>query len=80
MFTKTGPNAVQSSDGFKVAIVKRFELHYDDQAGKAVVPIEPMADGELVVSASAIAADRRQLLKDRITASLDFLGISHRFD
>jgi hypothetical protein len=80
MFTKTGPNSVQSSGGFRIAIVKRFELHYDDETGKTAVPIEPMADGELVVSASSIAADRREPLKDRISAALDFLGIRHRFD
>jgi len=80
MLTKTGPNAVQSSDGFKVAIVKRCELHYEDQAGKTVVPTEPMADGQLVVSASTIATERRRVLTDRISAALDFLGIRHRFD
>jgi len=80
MLTKTGPNSVQSPDGFKIAIVKRFEIHYEDQTGKTVVPIEPMADGELVVTASIIPTVRRQVLVDRISAALDFLGIRHRFD
>jgi hypothetical protein len=80
MFTKIGPNAVQSSDGFKVAIIKRFELYYDDANGKTVVPIEPMADGELVVSGSTVAPDRRPMLTERISSALDFLGIHHRFD
>ena len=80
MFTKTGPNTVQSCDGFKVAIVRRFELRYEDRNGGVTVPIEPMEDGELVVSASTILGDRRAELRDRISAALDFLGILHRFD
>jgi hypothetical protein len=80
MITRTAPNAVQSSDGFKVMIAKRFELHYEDGNGKVVVPIETMEDGELVVSASTISGDRRKLVSERISASLDFLGIQHRFD
>jgi hypothetical protein len=63
-----------------VSIVKRFELHYEDELGQRVVPIEPMADGELVVSTSAISADQSSIIKERISAALSFLGVIHRFD
>jgi hypothetical protein len=80
MFTKTGPNAVQSFDGFKVAIARRFELVYEDEDSKTVVPIEPMVDGELIVSTSTIPSERRKQLSERISAALNFLSIQHRFD
>ena len=81
MFTKTSPNAVQSSEGFRVSIAKRYELHYEDGGGKILVPIEPMeGGGELLVSTSTISADRRKEVSARISAALGFLDIQHRFD
>jgi hypothetical protein len=80
MFTRTGPNAVHNSDGFTVMIAKRFELHYVDQVGAVIVPVEPMTNGELVVSVSTIAGVGNERIKERISAALNFLGIQHRFD
>ena len=80
MLVKTGPNAVKSSEGYQVAIVKRFELSYEDEFGKRTVPIEPMADGELVVSVSSAEGERRAVLSARISEALDYLGIRHRLD
>jgi hypothetical protein len=39
-----------------------------------------MADGELVVSTSAISRDRQTQAGRRISEALDFLGIMHRLD
>lgn len=80
MFTKIGPNEVRSSDGYRVAVAKRLELHYEDQLGLTVVAIEPMSDGELVVGRSAIEAGRRSVITDRIDKALSFLGITHSFE
>ncbi len=80
MLSKIGPNAVQSSEGFTVSIAKRFELHYQDQAGQTLVPIEPMAGGELVISTSTIPEERREVISTRISTALNFLGVGHRFD
>ncbi len=87
MFTKRGPNAVESDEGFAIRRTARYSLEYREGDRKLEVEVEP-GDGLAVYGESirfwdsstggepVTAAEKASILQN-IARALDFLGVKN---
>jgi hypothetical protein len=78
-FIKTGSNSARN-ETTEVKISKRDQLHYVENSGTIIVPIEIGADRVIAIATSQVSSARRQEIRQTIDEALDFLKIPHRFD
>lgn len=87
MFTRLGPNSVQSLEGFRVERTGRMELKYTEGNRSLLVEVEP-GDGLAIYRSSisgwnppnegdAISNEERQRIVRNICAALDFLQVPY---
>jgi len=78
-FTRTGPNSA-SSETFEVKIAKRDQLHFVEDGGITIVPIEIGVDRVIAIAITQVPNAKRQEIRKGIDNALEFLAIPHRFD
>ena len=86
MFTKLGPNEVQSKDGFSVKRTHRYEVIYCEDGKTLKIEVEP-GDGLAIYKESMewLPPNQHDFLSDKdkkriltnISKAFDFLEIDH---
>ena len=90
MFSRLGPNAARSSDGFEVVRTGRMQLKYREGSRSLTVEVEP-GDGLAIYRGSVVGwdaphedrgltPDQKHRIVERICAALDFLGVPYVLD
>jgi hypothetical protein len=83
MFTKTGMNAVESSEGFSVARLSRNDLQYSEGPESVIIEVEP--GNGLAIYASTLnswnhqpidSAKKEQILA-RVSDALKYMEVEH---
>jgi|CXWL01.1.fsa_nt_gi hypothetical protein len=86
-FHKTGPNAVESSAGFTVSRVGRFELEYVEKGDRLLIEVEagddlavylsPVVVWTTATGPKTLSAEDRSRVASHLHAALGFLGQAH---
>ena len=87
MLKKIGPNAVESSEGYSVRRLSRFELEYRIGDKRVVVEVEPgdglaiyrqsMTHWETPAGFKSLSAEERERALTDIRGALEFLGTKY---